>query len=77
MSDKRLDHLWLAEKTPRTPKGFTDWHCGRCDSIVRFPDAFTAADIHARMRAVKFLCLPPMPSLDKLNPKLKGKGKRN
>lgn len=77
MSDRRLEHLWMATVNQRTPKGFTDWHCRRCDSIVRFPDTFKASDIHARMRAVGYLCIPPLPHLDKLNPTLKKSKKVN
>lgn len=73
----KRDHLWLARKDPRTPKGFTDWACSQCDSIMRFPDTFKAADIHARMRAVGYVCIKPIPQLDKLNPSLKKSKKVN
>lgn len=67
----KINHQWKPENTPKTPNGFNDWHCHKCDSIVRFAVIYNASDVKEIMERKPFICMPPLPSLDKLDPNVK------
>lgn len=59
----KREHDFKEIQRTDTPIGKKDWHCKKCDSIVRYDARLTRTDVNQLIRRTKFLCIPPLPEV--------------
>lgn len=57
------EHDFKEIKRTDTPIGKKDWHCKKCDSIMRYDSRLSRAEVNMLIRRTNFLCIPPLPEV--------------